>query len=148
MAGSKGGRGGKAGSITVAPQSRFAQRPTTVQQTAPTQQAAPQTQRTTQAQQNNNEWQALRDRVAKIKAKTGTQVQDAYIDALRIYHGIDLTNARDTYFDNRRSFNIDTRQLNPSVRSQIRGYLTNVPMFDVQVLDNGAYRLAIVVKKK
>lgn len=98
-------------------------------------------------QRADSEIDKLRARVAKLPT-SGAKVQDAYIDTLKYYHGIDLTSARDTYFDNRRMFNIDTSKLNPSVRNQIRRYLTDVPMFDVQVSENGANRLAIIVKKK
>ena len=41
----------------------------------------------------------------------GDKVQSSYIDYVKKQTGIDLTPVRDTYFDNRKGFNIDTSKL-------------------------------------
>ena len=75
-------------------------------------------------------------------------MQDAYIDMLKYYQGIDLTNARDTNFDTRKYFNIDTRALNQSQMATFRSVAANVPFFDISFSANGPYRLAIFVTHK
>jgi hypothetical protein len=79
----------------------------------------------------------------------GDKVQSAYIEYVKKQTGIDLTPARDTYFDNRKGFNIDTRALSPSDLNQIKRLAKTYPGgYDVRFAENGATRLYIAVERK
>ena len=81
---------------------------------------------------------------------TGAKVQQDFIEYVKEQTNVNLTSARDTYFDTRSYFNIDTRKLDHNDLSRVqsllmRGYDGG---FDVTIMDNGAYRKAIYVKRK
>ena len=87
--------------------------------------------------------------MAKKLPTYGDKVQNSYIDYVKKQTGIDLTTARDTYFDNRKGFNIDTRKLNPSALSTIKRLAQTYPGgYEVRFSANGATRLYIAVKRK
>lgn len=79
----------------------------------------------------------------------GEKVQQAYIDYVKKQTDIDLTPARDTYFDNRKGFNIDTRALKPWQLSEIKKLSQKYPAgYEVEFYQNGATRVLIRVKRK
>ena len=79
----------------------------------------------------------------------GDKVQSAYIEYVKRQTGIDLTPARDTYFDNRKGFNINTRALSPSDVNRIKQLAKIYPGgYDVRFSANGATRLYIAVERK
>lgn len=79
----------------------------------------------------------------------GEKVQLAYIDYVKNQLGIDLSKARDTYFDNRKGFNIDTSKLNPSELNQVKRLAQTYPSgYEVRFSANGATRLYIAVSRK
>ena len=86
---------------------------------------------------------------AKSKPATGTKVQQEYIDFVKKQLNIDLEKARDTYFDNKRYFNIDTREISRSDLAAIKRLAQTTPGgFEVSFQENGAYRLAVIVKRR
>lgn len=90
-----------------------------------------------------------KDDMQKKLPTYGGKVQSAYIEYVKKQTGIDLTPARDTYFDNRKGFNIDTRALSPSDLSQIKRLAKTYPSgYDVRFAENGATRLYIAVERK
>lgn len=79
----------------------------------------------------------------------GDKTQNAYIDYVKKQTGIDLTPARDPYFDNRKGFNIDTRRLTPSALDTIKRLAQTYPGgYDVRFSINGATRLYVSVERK
>ena len=79
----------------------------------------------------------------------GAKVQTAYIDYVKQQINIDLSKARDTQFDNRNGFNIDTSKLTPSQLAQVKTLANKYPGgYDVQFMDNGAKRLYIRVRRR
>lgn len=87
--------------------------------------------------------------LAKKLPAFGDKVQNSYIDYVKKQTGIDLTPARDTYFDNRKGFNIDTSKLSPSVLSTIKRLAQTYPGgYEVRFAPNGATRLYIAVERK
>ena len=87
--------------------------------------------------------------LAKKLPTYGDKVQNAYIDYVKKQTGIDLTPARDTYFDNHKGFNIDTRKLSPSDLSTIKRLAQTYPGgYEVRFSANGATRLYIAVERK
>ena len=87
--------------------------------------------------------------LAKKLPTYGDKVQSSYIDYVKKQTGIDLTPARDTYFDNRKGFNIDTSKLSPSALSKIKRLAQTYPGgYEVHFASNGAARLYIAVERK
>lgn len=87
--------------------------------------------------------------LAKKLPKYGDKVQSSYIDYVKKQTGINLSPARDTYFDNRKGFNIDTRKLSPSAVNQIKRLAQEYPGgYEVRFAPNGATRLYIGVERK
>lgn len=87
--------------------------------------------------------------MAKKLPTYGDKVQNSYIDYVKKQTGIDLTPARDTYFDNRKGFNIDTRRLSPSALPTIKRLAQTYPGgYEVRFSANGATRLYIAVERK
>ena len=79
----------------------------------------------------------------------GNKVQTAYIEYVKKQTNIDLTPARDTQFDNRKGFNIDTRALNPAELSSVIRLAQQYPGgYNVQFLENGYHKLYIQVERK
>lgn len=79
----------------------------------------------------------------------GDKVQTAYIDYVKQQTGVDLGKARDTYFDNRKGFNIDTSKLNPSELATVKRLAQTYPAgYEVRFSPNGATRLYIAVERK
>ncbi len=79
----------------------------------------------------------------------GDKVQNSYIDYVKKQTGIDLAPARDTYFDNRKGFNVDTSKLSPSALSTIKRLAQTYPGgYEVRFAANGAARLYIAVERK
>ena len=85
----------------------------------------------------------------KKMATSGAKVQQSFIEYVQKQTGVNLSSARDTQFDTRNYFNVDTRKLGNNglrtVQSLIRQYDGG---YDVVISDNGAYRKAIYVKRK
>ena len=85
----------------------------------------------------------------KKMATSGAKVQQSFIEYVQKQTGVNLSSARDTEFDTRSYFNVDTRKLGRNglreVESLIRQYDGG---YDVAIADNGAYRKAIFVKRK
>jgi hypothetical protein len=85
----------------------------------------------------------------KKMATSGTKVQQSFIEYVQKQTGVNLSSARDTQFDTRSYFNVDTRKLGSNglrtVQSLIRQYDGG---YDVTISDNGANRKAIYVKRK
>lgn len=78
----------------------------------------------------------------------GEKVQLAYIDYVKKQTEIDLAPARDTYFDNRKGFNIDTSKLKPGQLNEIKRLAQKYPGgYEVRFLDNGVTRLYIGVER-
>lgn len=87
--------------------------------------------------------------LAKKLPRYGDKVQISYIDYVKKQTGINLSPARDTYFDNRKGFNIDTRKLSPSAVNQIKRLAQEYPGgYEVRFSPNGATRLYIGVERK
>ena len=87
--------------------------------------------------------------LAKKLPTYGDKVQNSYVDYVKKQTGIDLTPARDTYFDNRKGFNIDTSKLSPSALSEIKRLAQTYPGgYEVRFSPNGATRLYIAVERK
>lgn len=87
--------------------------------------------------------------LAKKLPAYGDKVQTAYIDYVKRQIGVDLAHARDTYFDNRKGFNIDTRKLSPSDVNRMKQLAKTYPGgYDVSFSPNGATRLYIAVYRK
>lgn len=87
--------------------------------------------------------------LAKKLPRYGDKVQSSYIDYVKKQTGINLSPARDTYFDNRKGFNIDTRKLSPSAVNQIKRLAQEYPGgYEVRFSPNGATRLYIGVERK
>lgn len=85
----------------------------------------------------------------KKMATSGAKVQQSFIEYVQKQTGVDLSSARDTQFDTRSYFNVDTRNLGSNelraVQSLIRQYDGG---YDVTIADNGANRKAIFVRRK
>lgn len=80
---------------------------------------------------------------------TGPKVQQAFIDYVKRQTKVDLGNARDTQFDNRAGFNIDTRQLTRNELFNVKSLLQRYSGgYDAEFTANGAYREYIRVKRK
>lgn len=89
-----------------------------------------------------------KERSVKLPA-SGGKVQSAYIDYVRKQLNIDLSKARDTQFDDRNGFNIDTRKLTPSQYREIKSLAARYPGgYEVQFMSNGANRTYIRVRRK
>ena len=79
----------------------------------------------------------------------GAKVQSAYINYVKKQVNVDLSKARDTEFDNRNGFNIDTRKLGRNDLNAVKNLARKkYGSFDVRFEDNGAYRVYIRVKSK
>ena len=71
------------------------------------------------------------------------------VEEFKKYPNVDLNKVRDTQFDNRNSFNIDTRLLDRNDMNSLKSYINkNIGDYQVSMLDNGATRKAIYVKRK
>ena len=82
---------------------------------------------------------------------TGTKAQQDFINHLKNQIKVDLSNARDTQFDDKKGFNIDTRKLGKNDLHDLQIYLSKFNGkngFDAQIENNGANRLYIRVKRK
>lgn len=78
----------------------------------------------------------------------GDKTQQGYIDYVKKQTNIDLTPARDTYYDNRKGFNIDTRKLKPGDLNEIKRLAQRYPGgYEVSFEDNGATRVYIAVRR-
>ena len=97
----------------------------------------------------SSEAQASKAEAGKKMATSGAKVQENFIGYVQKQTGVNLASARDTQFDTRSYFNIDTRQLGNNdlrtVQSLMRQYDGG---YDVTIADNGANRKAIYVKRK
>lgn len=92
------------------------------------------------------------------KPAQGKVVQQDVINAFKYLLNVDLSKARDTQFDTRSMFNVDTREMGRGDMEEIRRYLarsngivTNanrVGYYEVQLVENGAYRIGIQVRYK
>lgn len=95
-------------------------------------------------------------KVQEIKEKTqtklstfGPKVQSEYIDYVKRLTKIDLEKSRDTQFDNRNGFNIDTRGFNQSQLIALKSFIQKGSSeFEASAESNGANRLYIRVKRK
>ena len=77
------------------------------------------------------------------------KVQESYIDYIKKQTNIDLSKARDTYFDNQKGFNIDERDLGKNDLWVIKSLQRQYPGgYDVQFIQNGATRIYIQVSRK
>lgn len=125
-----GGRGGSSGIVAGATKSRFQNAKMNVG-------GGP------------SEAQASKTESEKKMATSGAKVQENFIEYVQKQTGVNLASARDTQFDTRSYFNIDTRQLGNNdlrtVQSLMRQYDGG---YDVTITDNGAHRKAIYVKRK
>lgn len=85
----------------------------------------------------------------KKMVTSGAKVQQSFIEYVQKQTGVNLSSARDTQFDTRSYFNVDTRKLGinglRAVQSLIRRYDGG---YDVTIDDNGANRKAIFVRRK
>lgn len=76
-------------------------------------------------------------------------MQESYIDYVKRQINIDLSKARDTQFDNRNGFNIDTRKLTPSQMNALKKLNQQYPGgYEAAFMANGANRLYIRVRRK
>lgn len=88
-------------------------------------------------------------RKKKEPARSGAAVQLDYIDYVKKQTNVDLSKARDTEFDTRRYFNIDTRDISRNDLATVRRLAQQYPGdFEVSFESNGAHRLAIFVKRR
>lgn len=91
-----------------------------------------------------------KERTAKLPT-VGPKVQAEYIDYVKKQIGIDLSKVRDTRFDDRNGFNIDTSQLTPSQHRALKNLTAkyqNKSEYDVQFMNNGAHREYIRVRRR
>lgn len=85
---------------------------------------------------------------AKKLPTYGDKVQQGFIGYVKKQTGIDLTPARDTYFDNKKGFNIDTRKLKPNQLNEIKRLVQKYPGgYKAEFGLNGAYRVRIGVSR-
>ena len=93
--------------------------------------------------------QTAKQESQKKMATSGAKVQQSFIEYVQKQTGVNLSSARDTQFDTKSYFNVDTRKLGSNalreVQSLIRQYDGG---YDVTIADNGAYRKSIFVKRK
>lgn len=87
--------------------------------------------------------------IEKKLPSVGGKVQESYIDYVKRQTNIDLSKARDTQFDNRNGFNIDTRKLTPSQMNALKKLNQQYPGgYEAAFMANGANRLYIRVRRK
>ena len=87
--------------------------------------------------------------IEKKLPSVGGEVQESYIDYVKRQTNIDLSKARDTQFDNRNGFNIDTRKLTPSQMNALKKLNQQYPGgYEAAFMANGANRLYIRVRRK
>lgn len=99
--------------------------------------------------ENQTKKKKAEEETSKKLPAQGNKVQAAYIDYVKKQINIDLTPARDTQFDNRKGFNIDTRAIKPTELSSIIRLAQTYPGgYNVQFLENGYHRLYIQVERK
>lgn len=99
--------------------------------------------------ENQIEKKKAEEETSKNLPTYGNKVQAAYIDYVKKQTNIDLTQAKDTQFDDRKGFNIDTRALKPTELSRIIRLAQTYPGgYNVQFLENGYHRLYIQVERK
>lgn len=105
-----------------------------------------------QAQSSNSISEEKATNKAEIEKKlpsVGGRVQESYIDYVKRQINIDLSKARDTQFDNRNGFNIDTRKLTPSQMNSLKRLNQQYPGgYEVAFMANGANRMYIRVRRK
>lgn len=81
--------------------------------------------------------------------RVGAKVHDDYIAFVKQQVKVDLSKARDTTFDNRNGFNIDTRRLDRNDLFKVKDLARkSYGDFNVEIVDNGANRLYIKVARK
>lgn len=82
---------------------------------------------------------------------TGAKTQQDFINHVKNQIKVDLSKARDTQFDDKKGFNINTSKLSRNDLYSLQNYLNKFNGkngFDAQIDDNGANRLYIRVKRK
>lgn len=99
---------------------------------------------------NSLKGQVTPDEKPKNKSlpKSGPKLHNEFIDYVKDQIGLDLTPVRDTMFDNRKSFNIDTREIASDKLRELKNLASRSNSYKVNILDNGANRLAIYVSRK
>lgn len=92
----------------------------------------------------------LADEESKKKLPSvGKKVHDAFIDYVKKQINLDLSKARDTQFDNRNGFNIDTRKLSRNDLANLKNLTNKYPGgYQVNIMSNGVNRQYIQVKRK
>lgn len=108
------------------------------------------------AEREKAEREARRAKDTKKPAQ-GKVVQQDVIDIFKQKLNVDVSKARDTQFDDRSGFNIDTRELGRNGLNEIRRYLAQndgkitpnanfAGHYEVRLEDNGASRVKVLVR--
>lgn len=81
--------------------------------------------------------------------KYGTKVQNSFIGYVKHMTNIDLEKARDTYFDDRKGFNIDTKKISKNNLNTVKQVVNRYDSgYDVNFSDNGPNRIKILVTNR
>ena len=92
---------------------------------------------------------AAQQKQSRTTAQSGTALQSNYIEYVKKQTGVDLSKARDTQFDTKQYFNIDTRDISRNDLATVKRLAQQYPgNYDVSFEDNGANRIAIRVKRR
>lgn len=81
--------------------------------------------------------------------KYGTKVQNSFIGYVKHMTNIDLEKSRDTYFDDRKGFNIDTKKISKNNLNTVKQVVNRYDSgYDVNFSDNGPNRIKILVTNR
>lgn len=81
--------------------------------------------------------------------KYGTKVQNSFIGYVKHMTNIDLEKSRDTYFDDRKGFNVDTKKISRNNLNTVKQVVEKYDSgYDVKFSDNGPNRIKISVTNK
>ena len=81
--------------------------------------------------------------------KYGTKVQNSFIGYVKHMTNIDLEKSRDTYFDDRKGFNVDTKKISRNTLNTVKQVVEKYDSgYDVKFTDNGPNRIKILVANR
>lgn len=81
--------------------------------------------------------------------KYGTKVQNSFIGYVKHMTNIDLGKSRDTYFDDRKGFNVDTKKISRNTLNTVKQVVEKYDSgYDVKFSDNGPNRIKISVTNR
>lgn len=90
---------------------------------------------------------------AKAPAKTGTKVQAEFIEFVKKQINLDLGPFRDTQFDNRKGFNIETNRMSKTQLQSFDHFINKIQKdrygpYEVNKQSNGVTRVYIAVSRR